>query len=505
MVGLVLVSHCRALAEAAVRLARGVSASTEVPAAAAGGAGDGHGELGTDAMDIMEAIESVYSKDGVLVLMDIGSAVLSAKTALEFLDPEKAALVSLCSAPLVEGAVAAAVQIAAGSGLDAAKQEACAALIPKRIDIGDAPEETAVSSADAGDEGLSYTFVSRLKNGLHARPASMLVNTASRFTAVVRVKNLSRKRGPESARSINRLALLGILAGDEVEVRAAGEDAEQAMLAVKKLADDNFGEAAAPIKPAAPPPQQTLLSLSPGMAMGRLYREGGAACPRQTVSDTEAERRRFDDAVSRVKAELEAHAARLAAGGHADEAGIFDAQRLILTDEDIINGVKDAIGTEKLAAAYLYRQKMDALAAEYRNLPGDYLPQRATDINDVAARVLDILAGRGNAEIDDSEGLILAAKEVQPSMIVRLENRIRGFLTEMGGASSHVAILAKTLGIPGIAGYHVDENTANGTLVIMDGTACSVTVGPDIQTQAAFKQKIAGWEEKNAGTSKTAS
>ncbi|MDR0684910.1 MAG: hypothetical protein LBF83_07255 [Spirochaetaceae bacterium] len=85
MVGLVLVSHCRALAEAAAYLARQVSSAVTLPIAVSGGTGDGRAELGTDAMDIMEAVESVYSDDGVLVLMDMGSAVLSAKTALEFL------------------------------------------------------------------------------------------------------------------------------------------------------------------------------------------------------------------------------------------------------------------------------------------------------------------------------------------------------------------------------------------------------------------------------------
>jgi phosphoenolpyruvate-protein phosphotransferase len=81
-------------------------------------------------------------------------------------------------------------------------------------------------------------------------------------------------------------------------------------------------------------------------------------------------------------------------------------------------------------------------------------------------------------------------------MIVRFENRIRGILSETGGATSHAAILAKTLGIPGISGYHLDENMENGTLVIIDGKNCSVTINPDLQTQSSFKKKIASWEEK---------
>jgi phosphocarrier protein FPr len=467
----------------------------------AGGAGDDHAELGTDVMDIMEAIESVYADDGVLVLMDLGSAILSAKTALEFLDGEKAKRVSLCSAPLVEGAVAAAVQISIGSGLESVRQEACAALIPKQIDLdgvpaSDASIQAAEIPAGVEDSCQSYSFVSRLKNGLHARPASLLVSTAAPFNAVITVKNISRNKGPEPARSINKLALLGIMLGDEVEFRVSGDDADSALDALKKLADDNFGETPAFVKTDLKA-ETKLLSLAPGIAMGRLYREGiVAACPRQMVSDTEAEIVRFEAAVARVKTELDAHEAYLVREGHADEAAIFNAQKLILTDGDLVAEVKKSIETEKVDAAYIYQQKMNKLAEDYRGLPGTYLPQRAADINDVASRVLAVLTGQGAAEAEESGDIILAAKEVQPSMIVRFENRIRGILSETGGATSHVAILAKTLGIPGISGYRLDESATNGTLVIVDGKNCSVTVNPDLRTQADFKKEIATWEEK---------
>ncbi|MDR0638809.1 MAG: phosphoenolpyruvate--protein phosphotransferase [Spirochaetaceae bacterium] len=494
MVGLVLVSHCRALALAAAGLARQVSSGAAIPLAAAGGAGDNHGELGTDAMDIMEAVESVYSSDGVLVLMDLGSAILSAKTALAFLEPEKAEHIRLCSAPLVEGAVSAAVQIAIGSSLDTAEQEARAALVPKQLDLGDTAPPVTADNAD--DEGgyLSYTFVSRLKNGLHARPASLLVGAAASFPATLKVKNVSRNKGPVSARSINKLALLGILLGDEVEARASGDDAGEALAAVRKLVEDNFGEPPAALKSTARPQEKTL-SLAPGIAMGRLYRENSVTSPKEAIDDGDAEIRRLDAAIARVKTELEAQEARLIKAGHADEAGIFNAQKCILMDEDVINEVKKSIRTEKLAASYLYQRTMNKLAADYRELPGAYLPQRAVDINDVASRVLDALSGR-KKDAEDAGDIILAAKEVRPSMIVRFENSLRGFLSETGGTTSHAAILAKTLGIPALSGYHLDEKVANGTLIIMDGKTGSVTVDPDPQAQAAFKKEIADWEEK---------
>src|ERR1700756_1282055 len=116
MVGLVLVSHSRRLAEAAVDLVKRTVAS-DISIAAAGGVGDDRSELGTDALDIQEAILSVRSTRGVLVLMDTGSAILSAETAKELLGIELSDPLMLCSAPLVEGSIAAAVQIQIGSGL----------------------------------------------------------------------------------------------------------------------------------------------------------------------------------------------------------------------------------------------------------------------------------------------------------------------------------------------------------------------------------------------------
>ena len=135
MVGLVIVSHSRALAEALLGLLHQVASPTLAVALAAG-IGEGRREFGTDAVEIMDAIQSVYSEDGVLVLMDLGSAVLSANMALDLLPPEMTAKICFCGAPLVEGAIAAAVQIGLTNDLDAICREANAALAAKREQLG---------------------------------------------------------------------------------------------------------------------------------------------------------------------------------------------------------------------------------------------------------------------------------------------------------------------------------------------------------------------------------
>ncbi len=135
MVGIVLVSHSRQLAEGLLALLRQMSAPS-VRIAIAAGSGDDRREIGTDAVEIMGAIQSVFGDDGVVVLMDLGSAILSAETAREMLPPEIADKLSFCAAPFVEGALAAAVQAGLGANLETVCEEARSALLPKQEHLG---------------------------------------------------------------------------------------------------------------------------------------------------------------------------------------------------------------------------------------------------------------------------------------------------------------------------------------------------------------------------------
>ncbi len=134
MVGLVLVSHSALVAEGTARLARQMGG--DAPIATAGGIDDPDDPIGTDATRVLAAIEEVWSESGVVVLMDLGSAILSADFALEMLDDERRDRVVLCEAALVEGAVAAATAAGAGLSLEAVLAEARAALLPKASGLG---------------------------------------------------------------------------------------------------------------------------------------------------------------------------------------------------------------------------------------------------------------------------------------------------------------------------------------------------------------------------------
>ncbi|KQS60244.1 dihydroxyacetone kinase [Geodermatophilus sp. Leaf369] len=132
-VGIVVVSHSRALADAAVELARQMLPGRELAIEVAAGMDDG--SLGTDAMAVATAITAADTGDGVVVLMDLGSAVLSAETALEFLDEGVRERVTLSAAPLVEGLVGAVVVAAGGAGRDQVAAEAARGLAPKEAQL----------------------------------------------------------------------------------------------------------------------------------------------------------------------------------------------------------------------------------------------------------------------------------------------------------------------------------------------------------------------------------
>src|SRR5262249_1252935 len=181
MVGIVVVSHSAAVAEGVVELARQMGGE-DVPIAAAGGVDDPEHPIGTDATRVQAAIEGLADADGVLVLMDLGSAVLSAELALELLDPELAGRVLLCDAPLVEGAVAAAVAARVGGGLEEVAAEARRGLAPKAAQLGveEAPAPEAAAEAD-GDGWAEARIPVPNPLGLHAPPAPPLLTPAAPF------------------------------------------------------------------------------------------------------------------------------------------------------------------------------------------------------------------------------------------------------------------------------------------------------------------------------------
>lgn len=256
-VGIVVVSHSAALAAAACELARQMVPNGAPPIAVAAGTSDGR--LGTDATVIAAAMDSVASASGVLVLMDLGSAILSSEMALEFaVDASAVGEVRLSQAPFIEGLIAATVRASTGGTLDDVDADARAALTPKAAQLGDATAThapvgvgvasgnvpaSAPTASSANADVVTARVIVRNPSGLHARPAALVAQAAGGFASSVTVANVLRGGAPVQADSSIMLMSLGVTQGSEVEIAAQGPDAAAAVAAIVALFDGGFGEA----------------------------------------------------------------------------------------------------------------------------------------------------------------------------------------------------------------------------------------------------------------------
>jgi PTS hybrid protein len=222
----VFVSHSDLIANGLVDLARQMAPSAAL--VAAGGTDDGR--IGTSFDRVSAAIADADSGAGVVVLADLGSAFLTAETALDFLDDEQRERVRIVDAPLVEGGVAAAVAAEAGEPLDAV-------IAAARSAAGDTSRDTSLeaSAREGGQPALRRTVTLINADGLHARPAAELVKLASKFPQRVTVNGVD-------ARSLLAIMALGLNQGSEVEVASDDPAGEPAVAAIADLAESGFGE-----------------------------------------------------------------------------------------------------------------------------------------------------------------------------------------------------------------------------------------------------------------------
>ncbi len=513
MIGLVIVSHSKALANSLAELVRQiVSMAHELPIAACGGAGDDHQEFGTDAIEIMEAIQSFSDLDGILILADLGSAVLSAETALDLIPEELRQKVMICPGPIVEGAISAGVQASLGADLKTACQEAQQSLLPKLEHLGfeegavQPKAERVIESAEAKEVVLDIhnTY------GLHARPAVLFVQKASQFSADIHVTNLTNSRGPVSAKSLNALVSLGAVQGHKIKVRAVGEDADKALAALKELADNNFGESAAPhVEKKQPLPEkkeempleggaQKAIPISDGYVVGELYHYHVPApqVPQGKIEDPAAAWRDLQHAIEETKRAIKQRRQQAKQRIGEEQAAIFDAHILILEDPDLLNAVKKTIDETHLNPALAWQQHIRQLADQYQALEDEYLRQRAADVLDVGNQVLFALLGDSiAAPTTFTKPVILAADELTPTQTSQLDlQKVLGILTISGGATSHSAIIARSLGIPAISGVNESlRDVPEGTIVGLDGFHGVYWLAPDEHIQQELNQKRNQW------------
>ena len=239
------------------------------------------------------------------------------------------------------------------------------------------------------------------------------------------------------------------------------------------------------------------IGVSSGVGIGSilLIEEHSLTYTPKQVTDTDAEKKRFSDAVEEFCANTEKQAEALKVSAGAKEAEIMMGHISIVKDPFLISEVEKQIAGGQCAEAS-FEAMCDMFIQIFSSADDDVTKQRAADVRDVKAGVLSILLGINEVKLSDAPaGTVLCAKELTPSMIAEInKENITGILTETGSTTSHSAILARVLEIPAVMSVPDIMSTAkNGDTVILDGGKGEVILSPDsaqLETYTARREKL---------------
>jgi len=303
------------------------------------------------------------------------------------------------------------------------------------------------------------------EHGIHARPAAALADTARRYKSVIEIVRPSGKAA--DAKSVVALLGLEIERGDSIRIVARGADAKEAVEALHSAARKAFGQteerpSAAPAEKMTAPMPATLgkeepgvlrgVSASPGLAIGRVTKLVRPVVQvDEHAADSAVERQQLHEAVAATRSDIEAESAE--AGESQGE--ILLAHRIILEDPLLVTEAEKWIGLGK-SAGWAWQTAARSCEERIRSLKSGLLAGRAADIQDVALRVLWRLMGVEQQLPRLTGQSILVAEDLPPSILISLDrDKLAGFATVRGGPTSHVAILARSMGIPAVAGLPI--------------------------------------------------
>ena len=484
MVGIVVVSHSSDLARAAVGLAlqmvNGPAPHIEI---AAGAADD---RLGTDAVRVAEAIGAADDGQGVVVIMDLGSAVLNAELALELL-PEPGIETRLVSAAFVEGIFAAVISAAAGAELDAVAREAENALHAKAAQLGHMEPP---ASADVNLARPAIVAKATIVNpdGIHARPAALIVEALTSLGAQVTIA--TEHAAPVSARSPTALMSLGTQAGDVLRIEADGAGADTAVDRIVALVHEGFGELPDVDRPSMEVPGSDTLSqqprgVSPGRVVGPALRMPNLIVePDPTARIPETERpaaiQRLGSAAAYVAKQLRSRIT--AAGGMAE---LLEAIATMATDPDLLSDASSRIQDDGLLPERAVWETFGA-AGDALRAAGPRQAERIADLYEVRNQIISALLGRtAPVSPDPGHPYVLVAVDLALTDVAELDaERCLAIVTERGGATSHAAIVARSLGIPAVVGVAGASAIPDGTLLLVDGSTGDLVMDPSTDQQA---------------------
>jgi phosphoenolpyruvate-protein phosphotransferase (PTS system enzyme I) len=245
------------------------------------------------------------------------------------------------------------------------------------------------------------------------------------------------------------------------------------------------------------------IAASSGIAIAKAYRLEAPdfVVEKKVISDPQAEVARFEAAVVKAKEELEIIKQHALQQLGEDKAAIFSAHLLVLNDPELLNPVKEKIKTEQVNAEYALNETATMFISMFEAMDNEYMKERAADIRDVTKRVLAHLLGVtiSNPSLI-SEEVVIIAEDLTPSDTAQLNRQyVKGFATDIGGRTSHSAIMARSMEIPAVVGTkQVTAEVQNGDVVIIDGLDGQVIVNPSDEVLAQYEEKRTRYEAQKA-------
>lgn len=360
-----------------------------------------------------------------------------------------------------------------------------------------------VEAKDVGPE-LTRPVIIPLLHGLHARPAARLADVAKGFQAEMSVVALNRRA---NAKSPVGLMSLGLRHGDAATLVASGPDAVAALEAVAVLLEGGMGEGArvaippAPEAPVAQPAARASTGVlrgvmaSPGLAVGkavRLFRDE-IFVPElgQGVAHEQAS---LGGALEMVRAHI---AREVEASGSQARKAILGAHAAFLEDPELSDQAHRLVGEGK-SAGYAWRAAIGVYVEALRGLGDRRIAERVDDLLDLERRVLLVVSGQVDRGVDLPQAAILLAEELLPSQLMGLDpSRLAGICTGGGGPTSHVAILAASMGVPAIVAVGPGvADIKEGASLILDADAGLLRIAPDAKALEAAQTALAARTER---------
>ena len=251
------------------------------------------------------------------------------------------------------------------------------------------------------------------------------------------------------------------------------------------------------------------ISASPGVAIGRVFLLDSQemAIAKKPIKESAIPREitRFQDALTITRAEILSIRDKISKEIGQEHADIFNAHLMVLEDRAIIEEVMERIKKEKLTSEYIFSQVLKKYSESFMKINDEYLRERVSDINDVGRRIIKNLLGEQRAPLSDlKEKVVIVAYDLSPSdTAVMHRKNVIGFATDIGGRTSHTAIMAKSLEIPAVVGLEsATRQIQDGDIVIVDGSEGIVVVNPTPVELNKYRQEQARFQEFSKGLKK---